>query len=140
MVIARNNLLEFVGASETVQRVSSATGRSIVALSENMDTMGNVAISVGAGVGALGAVHLVRFVSAMQGATAAQAAFNVVAAANPYVLLAAGVGALTFAVLEYEAAQKKANAATQEFIRRSTDFTYIADQMAAAQRRVKNAT
>lgn len=140
MVIARNNLLEFVGASETVQRVSSATGRSIVALSENMDTMGNVAISVGAGVGALGAVHLVRFVSAMQGATAAQAAFNVVAAANPYVLLAAGVGALTFAVLEYESAQKKANAATQEFIKRSTDFTYLANQMASAQQRVTNAT
>lgn len=140
MVIARNNLLEFVGASETVQRVSSATGRSIVALSENMDTMGNVAISVGAGVGALGAVHLVRFVSAMQGATAAQAAFNVVAAANPYVLLAAGVGALTFAVLEYESAQKKANAATQEFIKRSTDFTYFANQMASAQQRVTNAT
>lgn len=140
MTIARNNMLEFVGSSETVQRVSSATGRSIVALSENMDTMGNIAISAGVGVGALGAVHLVRFVAAMQSATAAQTAFNLVAAVNPYVLLAAGVGALTFAVLEYESAQKKANAATQEFIRRSTDFTYIADQMTAAQRRVTNAT
>lgn len=140
MTVARNNLLEYVGSSEVVQRVTGSMGGAIVALSNNLDALSAVAVSAGVGLGAMGAVHLVKFVIAMERATAAQTAFNIVARANPYYLLAAGVGALTYAMIEYNKRTDESSEAVRRFIEQGNNFTAMAERMAAAQDRVRNAT
>jgi len=108
-IVAKNNLLQFVGSSETVASVVTATGDIIVGFSENLDTAANVALAAGAGIAA--------YTVATKGATAATAALNVVMSINPLVALARVAGIAAVALGTYAAASYDAEGASRNLKR-----------------------
>lgn len=127
MTVAKNNMLEFVGSSKTVQQVTSATGGAIVTLSENIDELGNIMAAAGIAVGAMGAVHLVRLVASINAATAAQTLFNRAVAINPYVLAGTALATLSYAVIKYTEDSREAAAATRDLMNSTYDLLNTID-------------
>lgn len=87
MQVARNNMLAFIGSSETVEDVTGSAARAVVFLSENLDTL----VTVG---GALASVMAVRVASSLltAGAAAVTAAAGVVTLGGAMALLGGPVG------------------------------------------------
>jgi tape measure domain-containing protein len=78
MVVAKNNMLEFVGGSEAVKTATGAAGAAIVGLTDNLDALSDVMLALAAvGAARLAPVVGVQIVSALAAASAALATSTV---------------------------------------------------------------
>lgn len=78
MTEARNNMLEFIGSSEAVKASVSGMGSTLVALSGNLETLGNVAavaaIAYGSKMAGAAATSTAAFIASTAAASASMAA------------------------------------------------------------------
>ena len=110
--IAKTNMMEFVGTSESINGAVSSAGDAVVSLSESIDTL----IVAASGLAAAGLTAYIlsaatatsAYTVVMRGAIAAQVAFNAVAAINPYVLIAASIAGAVAAIYAFTTAQESA--------------------------------